>query len=517
MATAKSASLSEITRYYNILSPISPTDAVLQALADRVDAGLSTLGQTLKTLYTSATVQEGPAHELAKLFFLAVGRAPDAPLYTGAMQMLRNGTDAATVADTALQIPGFALSTVGLPTDAAFAAALAQRVGGANEAALTQQWTAALAAKTATRGALVVQATKLGEVAVASQPDIDTALLYLAGTGREATSVDLSLQTQASTDAKIIAALAAAGLSATGGNLALSKAGGTVQLYGELAADLVWNAATNTYTLGGSKAFKVFFSPDGGLSGAIVDFASGMVTGATEVDASLATGKGKVLLTAGTTPVQFKAPVGGSTAVGSTGADTFTGSDGKDLLYLTSGKDTLTGGLGDDTFVLPASTLVAAAGWAPGKITDLGVGKDVLDFTRLLGKSVDVAKLVAVLADATTEQTLSNGGVALVESNGVWTSGAGATLKTRAATADDVAALFGTGKLFKAPTAVSKSVVITADTAASADVWLLLNSTDVKAITTGTGGPKEVFHVATLEGAWNPTLVGIQPVSLLPT
>ena len=95
-------------------------------------------------------------------------------------------------------------------------------------------------------------------------------------------------------------------------------------------------------------------------------------------------------------------------------------------------------------------------------------------------------------------------------------SGAGASLVSRAATAADVLALFGPGKLFRQPTQVNKSVVITADTRNSADVWLILNNTDVTQVTDGVAGPQEIFHVAHLEGSWNASLVGILPVPLDP-
>ena len=77
-------------------------------------------------------------------------------------------------------------------------------------------------------------------------------------------------------------------------------------------------------------------------------------------------------------------------------------------------------------------------------------------------------------------------------------------------------ALFGVGKLFGTPTQVTKSVVITADTRNSADVWLVLNNTLVTEINDGIAGPQEVFHVAHLEGSWNVSLVGTLPVVLNP-
>ena len=67
------------------------------------------------------------------------------------------------------------------------------------------------------------------------------------------------------------------------------------------------------------------------------------------------------------------------------------------------------------------------------------------------------------------------------------------------------------------PTKVMKSVVITADTRSSADVWLILNNTDVGQITSGDAlNPQEIFHIAHLVGSWNTSLGDNFPVVLPP-
>ena len=199
------------------------------------------------------------------------------------------------------------------------------------------------------------------------------------------------------------------------------------------------------------------------------------------------------------------------------------GGDGVDIFTATDGNDVMTGGLGDDKFILAVSN-VYQAGTALTTITDFGDGKDTLDLSRLLNKSVDISALVAVMATRVPSLPgvvpvvlpipVTNSLVTLVENNGAWVTGADADAVSRSAEAADVAALFGADRLFAAPTQVSKSVVITADTRNSADVWLILNNTGVGAITDGTDGPQEVFHVAHLDGSWNVSLVGTVPVVL---
>ena len=522
MATSTTtSSASTIERFYKMLSLEQPSPAVLQSIALRVDGGRATYGDVLKTLYTSATVaQQSPADELVRRFFLALNRAPDAPLFSAMMDQLRAGKSLADMAAFMLAAPGFALSDAGFPRHESFVSALLARTLGSDSTPnLASTLTGFLNDGVLSRAQMLAIVSGLPGVTVAPAARVETAMLYLAGAGREATTQELDLA-PATTDARIIKALTAGRVSATGGALALFREGDTVHLYSELAADLVWNASTNGYTYGGKSSFKVFYSTDGGLTGSLVDFVRDMAQGVTELDASAALGKGKLLYTAGATgAAEVLGPLGGLVFTGGKLADVALGSVSADTFNISAGAATLTGEAGDDRFVLPSSAAYQAAGGAGGvTITDFGNGKDVLDFSRLLNKSVDISSLVAVMADAVPTAALRvvNGAIALVENNGVWVTGSGVSMVSRAATAADVVALFGVGKLFGTPTQVTKSVVITADTRNSADVWLILNNTQVTEISDGITGPQEVFHVAHLDGSWNVSLVGTLPTLLNP-
>lgn len=516
MATPKS--LAAVARFYKALSAELPHAAMMEAMALRLDNGSATYGEVLQTLYASATVsQQSPAVPLARMFFLALDRAPDAPLFGIMMELLRSGGTLTDMAQYLLQAPGFALSDAGIPENSVFAATLVQRLVGVDPG-LTLAVTNLLESGAASRADLLVLASSLAGV-VATPNKVETALLYLAGAGREATVVELAFAPVTTTE-RIITALSAGGLSATGSSMAFFREGETLRIYGELTGDLVWRPGTNTYTLAGKSAFKVFLSTDGGLTGSLVDFSSAMAGGVTTIDASNAVGKGKILLTADPlVPITFIGPIAGATVVGSTGMDVLRGGGGADVFYLTDDADTVTGGLGDDRFILSASTVYQSGANRSATITDFGNGKDVLDFSRLLNKTVDITRLDAFFAVGETRVVppLGNGGVVVVENNGAWTSGAGASLVSRRATELDVEGLFGTGKLLGQPTKVMKSVVITADTRSSADVWLILNNTDVGQITAGgPAQPQEIFHVAHLVGSWNTSLDGNFPAILPP-
>ncbi len=517
MATPKS--LSAVTRFYKMLSTEQPSAPILETLALRLDNGSATFGEVLQTLYRSATVvAQSPADDVARMFFLAFDRAPDAPLYGAIMDALRGGAGLNDVATFMLQAPGFALSDAGFPRNADFAAALVARAVGAN-APLEAVVESLLDTGAMTRADLLVLVAGVPGIVVAPADKVETALLYLAGAGREATAVELAFAPVNTTE-RIITALSAGGLSATGSSMAFFREGSTLKIYGELAGDLVWRPGTNTYTLGGKSAFKVFLSTDGGLTGSLVDFSSAMASGVTTIDASNAVGKGKILLTADPlVPVTFTGPVAGATVIGSAGMDVLRGGGGADVFYLTDDADTVTGGLGDDRFILSASTVYQNGSNRSATITDFGNGKDVLDFSRLLNKTVDITRLDAFLAVGETRPVapLVNGGVVVVENNGAWTSGAGASLVSRRATEWDVEDLFGAGKLLGQPAKVMKSIVITADTRSSADVWLILNNTNVGQVTAGgPAQPQEIFHVAHLVGSWNASLDGNFPVVLPP-
>ncbi len=513
-----------VSNFYKVLTFSQPNELQLTVAAARVDSGATTLGETLKNIASSPSSSQSPATNVARMFFLVFDRAPDATLYHLVMDALRAGMAFVDVCELALSVTGLPLSNDGRPQSLDFAQTLLSRLFGPGfDESLATDLATGLDDGAWSRHQLLEVASGFNEVAVAPGSAVETSLLYLAGAGREATRIEL-LHASATTPGRVIEALGAGGLSATGGFAALTRVSDAMMLSSDLSSDLVWDLSTNTFKLGGTAAFKVFYSENEDLSGAVASFSSTLVTDTTSLDASEAIGKGLVTFVGNRDlPNLFKAPAAGSTAKGGAGDDILVGGDGVDIFTATDGNDVMTGGLGDDKFILAVSN-VYQAGTALTTITDFGDGKDTLDLSRLLNKSVDISALVAVMATRVPSLPgvvpvvlpipVTNSLVTLVENNGAWVTGADADAVSRSAEAADVAALFGADRLFAAPTQVSKSVVITADTRNSADVWLILNNTGVGAITDGTDGPQEVFHVAHLDGSWNVSLVGTVPVVL---
>lgn len=514
MATTKIPTKSTVNNFYQVLTLEQPSDSFLTAQALRIDSGAATLGETLRLIYLSPSFDQSPADDITRLFFLGFGRAPDAVTFATAMQLVRDGMTLADIGQFVLTLPGLPLSNDGFPVNYAFATTLVNRALGAGSwLTLTTQLSDWLDAGVFNRGQLLAAVAGIPGLPGAADRDVETALMYLAGAGREASQIEL-LNASSSTAGRIVDALSVAGLSATGGRPALTLQGDTLFLSSDVTADVVWNLALPSFKLGGASGFKVFYSLDEGLSGSVVDFSASLVGSVTKLDAQEAIGKGKVAFVGSATLANaFWAPGTGSTATGGNKNDVFVGGSGVDVFTATAGRDVFTGGLGDDKFVLAAST-VYQTDVSLTTIADFGEGKDTLDFSRLLNKSVDISSLTAMLATNTTAVSLANGSVSLVENNGAWVSGAGISTVARAATGSDVVALFGAGRLFANPTQTNKFVVITADTRNSADVWLVHNSTGVTAVTDGITGPQEVFQVAHLVGSWNVTLTGALPVVL---
>lgn len=227
---------------------------------------------------------------------------------------------------------------------------------------------------------------------------------------------------------------------------------------------------------------------------------AGDLSAVVRVDAEELTGGGLV----------FVGAAADETVIGSDGDDDLDGGDGLDMLYggvgddrLTGGYDidVLSGGAGSDTFVFDA--------WANGLdgIVDFmpGTGGDVLDFLPFLTSGVAPAASLefgpgnsasVVLATSAAEQAWTNAAILFVADNGVGI-----------ADAADVAALFGAGKPFAAPTAESKLVVLTAGVPATPSeisgtyVWFVSNGTNVTSIEAA-----EVEAVALLVGINNTTL-----------
>lgn len=200
----------------------------------------------------------------------------------------------------------------------------------------------------------------------------------------------------------------------------------------------------------------------------------------------------------------LKAPMLDNTSASFTtgsGNDTLTGGKGADTLYGGEGKDVLTGGEGADRFVFDFAT-----GYLSGKsgteVTDYrgssGTEKDSLDFSKLLGYS-KAPKAVSIELGITPITAIENGGVYVVEANGVWSN----NIIPNRPTSNDIFALFGTSFSPPTPAIAGRSIIITTDIRnKQADIWFIQNELDVANITLN-----EISLVGTLTAqSWNITL-----------
>ena len=232
-----------------------------------------------------------------------------------------------------------------------------------------------------------------------------------------------------------------------------------------------------------------------GTAGLVINLAS-------TIDANRLTLAGKpvplqkgVLVNASSADASGLAP-GASAGVsftGNTAGNTYTASPYGDTITGGPGNDRLIGGLGVDRYVFGATPNDNGV----DTIRNFTLGKtgDVLDLRPLLNKT-GTSTLATRLSDSTAAAAYTNGDVLVV---------AGPIV-----TPADVAALFGPGKAFKAPTAAGKYVVVSADIVGDASMWLIVNQTDVRAI-----DAKEVTQIAVLVGVHNLQLVPFDAANLL--
>lgn len=518
--TTKPTNRALISNFFDVLISTTPTSAQLDTLAARVDSGVSTLSETLNTIYQSPSRVSGPADDLARLFFLLFDHAPDFTTFVTAFKALRAGGTLAQLANIGLSLPGYSLSSDGL-SDKDFLNAVYYKMAGTSLGdADLNKYSADLASGKISRGDVMAAVTTLDTgYAYPSASKIQASLLYLAVAQREASSTELAI-TPAPLSTAIESVISVAGLSvaSTMPYFILSATEfGSLSVQNSLGSDLVFNLELNKYQLNGSSGFKALFSGDGGSSSSIITFPTTIPSiSGMSLDAHLATGSGKINFT-GRNSINnhFTASDAGSTAQGGTLNDTLIGGAGVDNFTATSGNDVFTGGDGADVFTFAPSPVYLSGG-SSLTITDFGRGSDTLDFSKLLnlGK-VTATKATPILATSTAEAALVNGDVKVIENNGVWTTGTGTSEVARSATAADVMTLFGTGKALANPTETGKYVVLTADIRNGADVWLINNDTGVTAITDGTTGPNEIFLIGHIDGSWNLMLSQLAPVPII--
>ncbi|MFZ6758702.1 DUF4214 domain-containing protein [Undibacterium sp. Ji50W] len=181
---------------------------------------------------------------------------------------------------------------------------------------------------------------------------------------------------------------------------------------------------------------------------------------------------------------------------------TLKGDDGNNLLIGSAYPNFFNGGKGNDTMQGGAAIDTYSFGITPQEngndlITNFAIGKggDVLNFSSFLNKT-GTTKIAAVNAASVVPKAWANGDVLTVQGN--------------ALDPTKLAALFGAGKAFAAPTVATKMVLITADIIGDASIWFVINQNDVANIT-----PDEITLVGTLKNINNLSLVGFDVTNFL--
>jgi hypothetical protein len=166
-------------------------------------------------------------------------------------------------------------------------------------------------------------------------------------------------------------------------------------------------------------------------------------------------------------------------------------------VYLSAQGDSVEAGSGDNTLYLNSGSDTIVFGSTPtNNGLDMiynfarGASGDVLDFSKFLNAPNSSLASSAVDAWSSSEVAWQNGDILVAYGNGLTDATA-------------VAAIFGPGMGFAAPSVSSKNVLITADIVGDAQIWYIINQQDRTNITVD-----EITLVGQLEDINNLQLVG---------
>jgi hypothetical protein len=528
-----------ITRASRVLLETQPSSGTITAFANRIGNAEITKSEAIDIIYQSGGRVTGQADELARLFFILFGRAPDYSTFTQGMEMLETGYSMVQVAEVGLSMGLGRLSDAMRLSNSAFVDNLVDYMF---ESPSSVSWLpglktsvkASLNAGTMTRAQLLEIAVNYDSSSLIYHQDVASSLLYMVAAGREASAQELALARGTSPLALTRSILTDVQEDPYSGRGYFEVDGRTLEVKGTLTGALVINIATNRVTLAGATTTKIIYSTDAGETESIVSLANASVSGMQSVDLSgMGAGLTSVTFTAGNSDTTFYAPAiattatggsGNDTLVGNTGADTLTGGAGDDTLSGGDGIDTLSGGTGDDTLDggAGADVLIAGAGvdsltggagadtfrfaaastyrtnpnTTRTEIEDFGL--DILDFSALFSKSTSTnATVISGDADransATTFvdiTTLTADDVVLVINNGTWLDDVATDNDDLVArTRNDIYDLFNKYEnsstavtLATVPTLPSYYTVISYDPVNDADVWLISNLTNLSTI-----------------------------------
>lgn len=520
-----------VTRAARVYVDDQPSASELNVLATRVSQGVVSMNQQLIEISRSDNRYLSDSDELARLFFILFGRAPDLPLFSEAMRLMeKNGLSLEAVAEAGLSFGAGRLSSALRLSDQEFMARLSEQMFEDPEevlglSAIVNLYANQLSTGIITRSEMVALAARFDASTTKYARNIDSALFYLAAAGREASAAELAAAQGRPTLALVRDILVSAGEAPTGALPFFSYEAGNLIVEGNFTEPLEFNLEKFTSKLGTKANYRTFFTTDGGATENSVEVSASAISGVRNIDASpIATGL--VSFTATSSPLgsQITAPDAPSTLVGGVGTDILkggaladflssgagndllNGGDGNDTLVSTQGRDTLTGGGGDDTFTLPLASLGRTVEVFT-TINDFGNGLDLINLAPILGRQGESEAATAIIGNADRNSpgfidltSLTNNSIVLVTNTGNWVDSSGvgdATIDLTPRTAIDIAELFterydSDGDSVKdatrslgfatAPTTGQTYIVFSHDPVNGADIWLVDNFTDILSI-----------------------------------
>ena len=538
-----------VTRASRVYLKEQPSASELNVLASRVSQGIVSMNQQIVEISRSENRYLSDSDELARLFFILFDRAPDLPLFSEGMRLMeKNGMSLDVLADAGLNFGAGRLSTALKLTDKEFMQRLAEQMFEDPAAVLglakiVDDYANLLSAGALTRAQMVAMAARFDDTSTKYYKNIDAALFYLAGAGREASAAELTNAQGLAPIALNRSVLVAAGEAPTLLLPFFSYSAGNLTIAGNFTEALQFNLSNLTSQLGTKSNYRAFFTLDNGATEGSVEISASAISGVRNIDASgIASGLVSFTATASGLGSRLTAPNAPSSLTGAAGNDSLTGGNradslvsgagndllsggaGADTLVSSQGRDTLTGGTGDDTFVLPVAELARTVEIYP-TLTDFGNGIDVLNLAPLLGRTIEPETVTPIIGNSDRTSSgfidltgLVNNSVILVTNTGNWvdTTGVGnAAIDLVPRTAVDIANLFterydsdGDGQpdatrsvTFTTPPLTGQTyVVFSYDPINGADLWLVDNFTDIQTISSAE--VRAIGHINPFADLW---------------
>jgi hypothetical protein len=485
-----------IARFARVYLQNRPSESTLTTYASRVDSGGITLTQQLNEFHISGDRANGASDELASLFFILFGRAPDYATYVAGMNLLEAGMTLSEIAQLGMGIRGGQLNMS--QSNRVFVDTLASQMYDEPQyvlglTAIKNSLVQQLDLGIISRADLLARAAAYQDTQIKFRENIDTALIVLAAAGREASTAEMELYSDISPMIAMRSVLVSSGELPFGNRPYFAigvNADDNPQLTisGSVTGALLLNLNTKFSSIAGVTNYVLVYSPDGGVSESIIRYQTSLLSSYKTLDCS-------GLSTTTLTNLTITLPNGGFEYIGAnkpntiyagTGDDVVRGGSDADTLFAAAGEDSLTGGAGIDTFVLaPASTYRASAENIT-EITDFGFGTDKISFNRLFGKITAAAAVTPIQVDAaptgaqiTSLNAMAANGVVLIRNSGDWVDEDGFLT---AATAENIATTFEDVVLTDTTTTSKSYAVISYDIVNGADIWLVSNFTGLTAI-----------------------------------